>query len=426
MLDDHTGQKNTMSPPRRGTAGTVIPRLIRRTLPHLLALLLIGALLCTGTDTSTPARGAGLAGLLRSRANTLANQEPLTRQEAIARGRPAVVEIITADCQNQVKGFGSGEIIDPRGYIVTNYHVVHTGQKYFALLFDNSLIQAVLAGSDPADDLAVLKAVTQRHLPMMSLGNSSNLQVGDSVLTIGFPVPLQINERDIKAIGTVDGMTVTGGLISALGRDLATADDGIIDAIQTDAEINPGNSGGALVDMQARLVGIPTLTSAYENPGATVITSENRPIKGIGFAIPSNRIAFATAQLIQYGHMVHSGHATIGATLVTATPALASLDSLAVDHGAFISGVQAGSAAQQAGLQAGDVIVQVNKTAITHALDVTDALMPLDAGTTVTLGVVRGTRQMEVKARLQERTIQAQESSIRQCSSASSSVVGKG
>jgi serine protease DegQ len=336
-----------------------------------------------------------------------------------------VAEIIAADCQNRVKGFGSGEIIDARGYLVTNYHVVQAGQRYFALLFDNSLIQLRLVGGDPADDLAVLKAVTQRHLPALSLGNSSHVQVGDDVLTIGFPVPLQINERNLNAIGSVDGVTVTGGLISAVGRDLTTSDDGIVDAIQTDAEINPGNSGGALVDMQARLIGIPTLTSAYENPGATVITAENRPIKGIGFAIPANRIAFVVPQLIQYGHMVHSGHAMIGATLVSTTPALARLDSLAVDHGAFISDVQTDGPAAKAGLQAGDVIVQVNKTPIEQALDVTDALMPIDASTTVTFGVVRGTRQMQINVRLKERAIQVQNTPLEQCSAARNTVVGK-
>jgi S1-C subfamily serine protease len=336
-----------------------------------------------------------------------------------------VVEFIATDCQNRVKGFGSGEIIDPRGYLVTNYHVVHTGQRYFALLFDNSLIQLRLVGGDPADDLAVLKTMTARHLPTLSLGNSSHVQVGDDVLTIGFPVPLQINERDLNAIGSVDGATVTGGLVSAVGRDLTTADDGIVDAIQTDAEINPGNSGGALVDMQGRLIGIPTLASTYENPGATVITAENRPIKGIGFAIPANRIAFVVQQFIQYGRMVHSGHATIGATLVSTTHALADLDSLAVDHGAFISNVQADGPAAKAGLQAGDVIVQVNKTPIEQALDVTDALMPIDANTTITLGVVRGTRQMQISTRLKERAIQVQDTPIEQCPAASSTVVGK-
>jgi S1-C subfamily serine protease len=381
---------------------------------------------CTGAAALTPARGANLPNTLARLANVPVSSEPLTRQEVIARERPAVVEIITTDCQNQVKGFGSGEIIDPQGYMVTNSHVVHLGQKYFALLFDNSLVQARLIGNDPADDLAVLKVTTRRHLPAMAIGDSSHLHVGDEVLTVGYPVPQQINERNLQAIGSIDGVTITGGLISALGRDLTTATDGIADAIQTDAEINPGNSGGALVDMQARLIGIPTLASAYEYPGAAVITSDNRPIKGIGFAIPANRIVFVARQFIHYGRLVHSGHAMINATLVSVTPALAAMDSLSVDHGAYVSDVQADGPAAQAGLQAGDVIVQMNKTPIMQTLDLTDALMPIDANTTVTLEVARGTRQIEVNVRLKERAIQTQDSTIEQCSSGNSPVVGRG
>lgn len=428
MFDCHTSQADDTLPPNadQGTAGARTPWSMSRKQASLLSLLLIGALICTGADTLTPARGASRAGAPVSMAHAPTSAEPLTRQGVIARERPAVVEVITANCQNLVKGFGSGEIIDPRGYIVTNYHVVQTGQRYFVLLFDNSLMQARLVGGDPADDLAVLQIGTRQHLPVMSIGNSSHLQVGEDVMTIGYPVPLQINERNLKAIGSVDGVTVTGGLISALGRDLTTADDGIVDAIQTDAEINPGNSGGALVNMHAQLIGIPTLTSAYENPGEIIVTPGNRPIKGIGFAIPANRVAFVVSQLIQYGQLLHSGHTTISATLVSVTPALASLDGLLVDHGAYISDVQEHGPAALAGLQPGDVIVRVNTTPITQALDVTDALMPLDANTMITLGVARSAQHLEIKVRLQERAIKVQNAAITQCSSAASTVVGKG
>jgi S1-C subfamily serine protease len=430
MFDCHRAQGHKSVSPcsdsDQGVALLAPPRLLRRTQAPLLSLLLTTVILCTGAATFTPVRGANLSSTPSSLAGIAASSEPLTRQEVIARERPAVVEIIATDCQNLVQGFGSGEIIDPQGYIVTNSHVVHSGQRYFALLFDNSLAQARLIGNDPADDLAILKVTTSRHLPAMAIGDSSHLQVGDGVLTIGYPVPQQINERNLQAIGSVDGVTITGGLISALGRDLTTASDGIVDAIQTDAEINPGNSGGALVDMQAQLIGIPTLASAYEYPGAAVITSDNRPIKGIGFAIPANRIVFVARQFIHDGRMVHSGHATISATLVSVTPALAAMDSLSVDQGAYISEVQANGPAAQAGLQAGDVIVQMNKTPIRQTLDLTDALMSMDANTTATLHVQRGPRQMEVNVKLKERAIQAQEATIEQCSSHASSVVGRG
>jgi len=425
MFDCHRAQEHTGVTPC-SNSDRMIPRPLRRRLAPLLALLLTAAIFSTGAASFTPARGANLSETLPSLTRMPGGSQPLTRQEVIARERPAVVEIITTNCQNQVKGFGSGEIIDPQGYIVTNSHVVQVGQRYFALLFDNSLAQVRLIGNDPADDLAMLKITTNRHLPVMAIADSSHLQIGDEVMTIGYPVPLQINERNLQAIGSVDGVTTTGGLISALGRDLTTATDGIVDAIQTDAEINPGNSGGALVDMQAQLIGIPTLASAYEYPGAAVITSDNRPIKGIGFAIPANRIAFVARQFMHDGRLVHSGHATISATLVSVTPALAAMDSLAVDHGAYISDVQADGPAAQAGLQTGDVIVRMNKTPIMHTLDLTDALMPLDASTVVTLDVLRGTRQMQVHLKLKERVIHTQEATIAQCSSQESPVVGRG
>jgi S1-C subfamily serine protease len=283
---------------------------------------------------------------------------------------------------------------------VTNYHVVDGAQKYYVFLSDNSLLPAQLIGVDPADDLAVLKITTPKHLSTISFGDSSLLQVGDSVIAIGYPVADLVNV--ITSIGKIDGSTVTNGIISALEREQPWGSGGkITDAIQTDAELNPGNSGGALVNMQAQLIGIPTQILTYEDSTAKVVTPANRPIKGIGFAIPSNRVAFVASQLIQYGYMVHTGHATIGATLVSVTPALATLDSLAIDHGAYISEVEAGGPAALAGLQTGDVIVRVNTTPITNALDMTDALMPMDAGATVTLGIVRGTQQMQVKVKLQ-------------------------
>lgn len=425
MFACHRVRTHTGVPPC-SDRNRMIHRVQRSTLAPLLSLLLTAAIFSTGAASFTAARGANLPDTPPSQSGLPVGAEPLTRQEVIARERPAVVEIITTDCQNQVKGFGSGEIIDPQGYIVTNAHVVQSGQRYFALLFDNSLAQVKLIGNDPADDLAVLKITTNRHLPVMAIADSSRLQVGDEVMTIGYPVPLQINERNLQAIGSVDGVTTTGGLISALGRDLTTATDGIVDAIQTDAEINPGNSGGALLDMQAQLIGIPTLISAYEYPGAPIITPDNRPIKGIGFAIPANRIAFVARQFMHYGRLVHSGHATMSATLVSVTPALAALDSLAVDHGAYISDVQADGPAAQAGLQAGDVIVQMNNTPIMQTLDLTDALMPLDASTVVTLDVLRGTHQMRVNLTLKQRAIQVQEAAIAGCSSQENPVVGRG
>jgi S1-C subfamily serine protease len=402
---------------------------MQKRLVSVLPLLLIGVLLCTGAEKYSPARGSTRSVAHISAVHTLPGNGSLTRQQVVAQDQPAVVEVLAVTAQGNI-GFGSGEIIDQRGYIVTNYHVVKGGSIYYVQLFDNSLAPVQLTGIDPADDLAVLKLNTTRHLPVLSFGNSSRLQVGESVMAIGFPEIDLINGIDL--VGIVDGSTVTGGLISALGRHGETPDDGIIDAIQTDAELNSGNSGGALINMQARLIGIPTQGLMYEGsgleikPGVRVITPRNRPIKGIGFAIPSNRVAFVAGQLITYGRMIHSGHATIKAIMVSVTPALARLNNLVANRGAYISAVERGGPAALAGLRRGDVIMRVNNTPITNELDVTDALMPLDAGTRVTLGIMRGSRQLQVKTTLQELSLAAQATPTPQSSSASTPVVGKG
>jgi S1-C subfamily serine protease len=429
MSDHHDQSENETSSLYAdvGTSSLPSPLLRRKRLPSLISLLFIGALLCTGANSLPAVRGSAHPSSHVSVTGTLASGSPLSRQQVITQDQPAVVEIIAADCRDNGKDSGTGEIIDRRGYIVTNYHVVADGQKYYVLLFDNSLLAARLIGVDPADDLAVIKIDTSKRLSSVSIGNSSQLQTGDSTLAIGYPVPESIN--GIGSAGVIDGSTVTNGLISALGREMLTPGGGVIlDAIQTDAEINAGNSGGALVNMQAQLIGITTQVPTYTYPNKPVITPDNLPIKGIGFAIPANRINFIVPQLIQNGKVVHSGHATLGAILVSVKPALATLDNLSVEHGAYISDAPEGYPASLAGLRVGDVIVGVNKTSIKNVMDLTDALMPEESGATVTLGIVRGTQRMRVTIILQELALHIKVPPIQHCSSASTfaPVVGKG
>ncbi|MEO6892610.1 MAG: trypsin-like peptidase domain-containing protein, partial [Ktedonobacteraceae bacterium] len=164
------------------------------------------------------------------------------REAVVAKVRPTVVQINVVTGQG--KGLGSGAIIDPRGYIVTNNHVVQGAQHLEVLLFDGVMLPAQLVGTDPPDDLAVVKvAPPKAGLSVATLGDSSRLQVGQEVLAIGNPLGIT--------------QTVTSGIVSALDRTVGT----IPDAIQTDAAINPGNSGGALVDLQGQVVGIPTATA---------------------------------------------------------------------------------------------------------------------------------------------------------------------
>lgn len=217
----------------------------------------------TATPTATPTASTAFA-------------VEAAQEAVIAKVKPAVVQVeVTA--QNK-SGIGSGIIIDQRGYIVTNKHVVSGAQRIGVMLSDETWLSAQLVGTDPTDDLAILQVTTQRPLTVATLGDSSKLQVGQNVLAIGNPL----------------GMTqsVAHGIISALGRNVSAEQGGatMANAIQVDAAVNAGDSGGALIDLQGKVIGIITLQA--------VNTKYKTPADGMGFAIPSNRVASFVSQLI--------------------------------------------------------------------------------------------------------------------------------
>lgn len=249
----------------------------------LLLMLIFGVGLFAGWQFSRTSATTGSAGTTRATTTTAqATSTVETAQEAaIAKVKAAVVEVdVTTQSASAI---GSGVIIDQRGYIVTNNHVVSGAQSIEVVLSDGTHLSAQLVGTDAADDLAVLKITTQKKLTVATLGDSSKLQVGEDVLAIGNPL----------------GITgsVTQGIVSALDRSVSEGQGGatISNAIQTDAAINPGNSGGALIDLQGDLVGIPTL--------GAIDTQFNTPASGVGFAIPSNTVAAVVSQLIANGHV---------------------------------------------------------------------------------------------------------------------------
>ncbi len=205
-----------------------------------------------------------------------ANTAEAAQEAVIAKVTPAVVQIdVTA--QNK-SGMGSGIIVDQRGDIVTNAHVVSGAQRIEVVLSDGTRLPAQLVGADPAADLALVQVTTQRPLTVATFGDSSQLQVGQFVLAIGNPLGLT--------------QSVGYGIISALGRRIPEAPGGarIANAIQIDAALNPGDSGGALIDLQGQVIGLLTLQA--------VNTEYNVPADGIGFAIPSNTVAAFVSQLI--------------------------------------------------------------------------------------------------------------------------------
>ena len=202
------------------------------------------------------------------------------RESVAAKVKPTIVEVYVTLAKGAA--LGSGVIVNSQGYIVTNNHVVSGALTIQVILSNGTKEAAQLAGADAAYDLAVLKiAVPQGGLSVATLGDSTQLKVGQEVLVIGNPLGIT--------------QTVTNGIVSVLKRTVSEGQGGptIQNAIQTDAPINPGNSGGALVDLQGNVVGIPTLTA--------IDPEFNTPANGVGFAIPANRVKTILPQFIQTG-----------------------------------------------------------------------------------------------------------------------------
>jgi S1-C subfamily serine protease len=327
-----------------------------------------------GTRSSGTVQPGSTPGTTTPPVTVSGNTIEAQREAVIARVRPTVVQVNVVTSNGE--GLGSGVILDNRGYIVTNNHVIAGAQRIQVTLYDGTSLAAQLVGADPLDDLAVVKVSTTAKLTAATLGDSSKLQVGQEVLAIGNPLGIT--------------QTVTSGIVSALDRAVSS----IPDAIQTDAAINPGNSGGALVDLQGELVGIPTL-SAIDPQFQT-------PANGVGFAIPSNRVRLIAPQLIQTGKVTHTGRAAMGIQITSVDAALAAQNNLAVTAGALVVGVVASGPAATAGLKPGDVIVQIGTHPVTGVAAFADALLALSPGEGVAVSIYRGVEQLTIKVTLGE------------------------
>jgi S1-C subfamily serine protease len=292
--------------------------------------------------------------------------------------QPSVVQInVTTE---KGSGLGSGTIIDSRGYIVTNYHVIEGAKSITVELYDGTQLPAHLTGVDPFDDLAVVQITPPDHMDVATIGNSSTLQVGQTVIAIGNPLGIT--------------QTVTGGIVSALGRDISEGKGGgyILNSIQMDAAINPGNSGGALVDLKGDLVGVPTLTII--NP------QFESPASGIGFSIPSTRVEFIVPQLIQSGKVTDSGLGYLGIEGTTVTPKIAAQNQFPVNEGVLVVKVVSGGPADQAGLKVGQIIVQIDNTKVSDISELNNYVLSKTPGTQVTLQVYQGNQKQTVKVML--------------------------
>jgi serine protease Do len=270
-------------------------------------------------------------------------------------------------------GLGSGVIVSPEGYVLTNHHVVEGAQRIEVELSDRRTMEAQLVGSDPPSDLAVLK-LPENGLPTVRFGDADRMRVGDVVLAFGNPLGI--------------GQTVTMGILSAKGRSTGLGDGSYEDFLQTDAPINRGNSGGALVSTRGELVGINT--QIVSGSGGNI---------GIGFAIPAGMAADVMHQLIDSG-AVHRGR--LGVTVQAVTSDIAKSLDLPEVRGALVSSVDEDAPGAKAGLQRGDVILNLDGEPIADSNDLRNRVASHEPGTRVALAVRRGDQTLDLHATLAE------------------------
>jgi len=337
--------------------------------------------------------------------NVAARDAGLTSEEALnvriyRQASPAVANILTKATEYDffmeavpVEGAGSGFVIDPRGYILTNFHVVQEAQSIEVVLGDQSRYPAKYIGADQRNDVALIKIEPKgKDLVALPLGDSSALQVGQKVLAIGNPFGFQ--------------STLTTGVVSALGRTVQTSQTTSIDeAIQTDASINRGNSGGPLINTHGEVIGI---NSAIYTPSGTAA--------GIGFAIPINTAKAIAHDLITDGR-VH--RAFLGVETLPVGGYLSQALDLPVEEGLLVetvtregpaaaAGIHGGDRVAQAGMRkiylGGDIIVSIDGQKIANQFDVNAILNRKRPGDTVTVVVYRGGKKVDIAVKLGERT----------------------
>jgi S1-C subfamily serine protease len=382
-----------------------------RTASRIARLVALGAILGLGCywagsryGTRGPDRVEALPEILNS-ANPASppNTAGMSEDEAInvrvySEAAPAVANIVTRTLEYDVfmdpvpaEGAGSGFVMDTRGYILTNNHVIENAQDIAVTLGDGQRFPAKLVGTDVRDDVALIKIDPGDHkLTALPIGDSSTLQVGQHVLAIGNPFGFQ--------------STLTTGVVSALGRTVQTSDESFIDgAIQTDAAINHGNSGGPLLNSHGEVIGINS--AIYSTSGTTA---------GIGFAIPINTAKRIASDLITNGRV---RQVYLGFQAIALDPGFAQALGLPVDGGLLIEDVDQGSPAARAGLRGGDrtviagmtrikiggdVVTAINGQKIASQLDMAVALDKDHPGDTVTLEIYRANQKMNVPMTLGE------------------------
>jgi serine protease Do len=275
--------------------------------------------------------------------------------------------------ERRERSLGSGVIVSPDGYILTNNHVVEGATDVRVSLFDKRELKARIVGTDPRTDIAVLK-VDEKNLPTLVLGDSSKVQVGEFALAIGNPFGV--------------GQTVTMGIVSATGRGGLGIED-YEDFIQTDAAINPGNSGGALINVRGELIGINT----------AIISRGAMGNQGVGFAVPINMARQVMEQIIKTGKVVRG---YLGVMIQEVTPALAKAFGLNEPRGALVDDVAPASPAAKAGITKGDIIIELNGEQVSDSRALRLKIAQMAPGTTARLKLLSNGREREVTVTLGE------------------------
>jgi len=282
------------------------------------------------------------------------------------------------------EGMGSGSIVRSDGYILTNHHVVGEADKIIVQLFDGNELEAKLIGTDPESDISVIK-VDGQDMHVLSMGDSTEILVGESVIAVGNPFGLT--------------QTVTFGIVSAKGRTGIGITE-YEDFIQTDAAINPGNSGGPLINLEGKIVGVNT-----------AIFTRSGGYQGIGFAVPINMARRIMNDLIDEGRV---SRGWLGVGIQDVTPELAKAFRLKDNKGTLITGVMSGTPAEKAGLQKGDVVLKLNGEIVENSNALRNEIADARADATVELELVRNGTPMRMMVTLDERPKQPSRMTIPQ------------
>ena len=272
-----------------------------------------------------------------------------------------------------VEGVGSGVIIDERGYILTNNHVIDDAERLKVTLQDGTVLRGKVAGTDEMTDLAVVRVESSKPLPAAALGNSEELKAGQIVMAIGNP------------FGLSGGPAVTAGIVSSVRRSIQTR-TGVLDLIQTDAAINPGNSGGPLVNSKGEVVAINTANMPYA--------------QGIGFAVPVNTAKEILSELVEKGKV---SRPWIGIASVKLNPKVAQYYGLPKTEGALIANVEPYSPADDAGLRKGDIIEEIDGSKVDDPAQIVSIVRKKHPKEQVSVSVNRYGRQLQVPIQIDER-----------------------